>query len=295
MIRIRVAIGALLVWTLSAGATLPSAAVPQHAAPQPPIVDKATEYVTAYVKSLTSVVSEERYEQQVTRVVSRYFGRLGMRPDKATVRRVLVSDYLLVQLPGTTEWMPFRDVYSIDGVAVRDRNDRLLKLFVEPAAGAVSRAMEIRDESSRYNIGDVTRDINVPTFALEILTEPLRRGFEFLETGKTHIDGVAVVEVEYRETESPTLIRGREGEDVPARGRFWIRPDTGAVFRTLLETRPEGMRTRIDVMYRYESTLDLLVPAEMSERHELDDQEVVGRSTYSKFRRFRVDATFDIK
>ncbi len=31
------------------------------------------------------------------------------------------------------------------------------------------------------------------------------------------------------------------------------------------------------------------------ERHELEAQEVVGRSTYSNFRRFRVDSSFDVK
>ncbi len=295
MNRTRARLSAVLLWMLSAGATLPAAPVSHQNAAIPAVVDKAFDHADAYVKALTSVVSEERYEQQVTRVVSRYVGHAGMRPDKVTVRRVLLSDYLLVQLPGTSEWMPFRDVYSIDGVPVRDRNDRLLKLFLEPTADAVSRALEIRDESSRYNIGDVTRDINVPTFALEILGESSRRRFEFVQRGNARIEGADTVEIEYREMQSPTLIRGGDGEDVPAYGRFWIRPDTGAVLRTLLETRPKGLRTRIEVTYRYEPKLDLLVPGEMNERHELDDQQVVGRSTYSKFRRFRVDATFDIK
>lgn len=292
MSRTCAGVGAFLIWTLSASATGHPAA---HLSPQETnlsiVLDKATAYVTAYVQALSSVVSEERYEQTVTRLVSRG----AIRPSKETVRRVLVSDYLLVQLPGSSEWMPFRDVYSTDGAPVRDRDDRLFKLFVQPSATSVAHAVQIRDESSRYNIGNVTRDINVPTFALQFLGADQRPGFAFEQGGRTRLDGVDVMQIDFRETASPTIIRDREGEDVPAKGRLWVRPDTGAVLRSLLETRPAGLRTRIQVDFRYDSRLEMLVPGEMNERHELDDQVVQGRSSYSNFRRFRVDATFDIK
>ena len=101
--------------------------------------------------------------------------------------------------------------------------------------------------------------------------------------------------MEYLETSSPTLIVGRNDEGVPARGRFWIDPADGRILRTLLETRPEGAINTLEVIFRYEPRLDLLVPGEMIERRNAGLEIVEGRATYSNFRRFRVDTTMEIK
>jgi hypothetical protein len=286
----RSTLGRLLLVALAAGASLSSTSrVVQNEASLSVILDRATAYVEAYVNALSSIVTEERYEQRVTRQVSRG----AAPPEKQVTSRTLVSDYLLVQAPGTTEWMPFRDVYSVDGVPLRDANDRLLKPFVDPGATTASRVLEIRKESSRYNIGNVSRDINVPTFALQILGAQMRGAFAFRHRGFERIGDESAAVIEYTETARPTMIRGGDYEDVAATGRFWIRPDTGCVLRSVLETRPAHMRTRIDVTYRYEPSLDIVVPAQMIERHDLIEEVVEGRATYSKIRRFRV--TVEIK
>jgi hypothetical protein len=286
----------LLVCALVAGAIVPAAAGLRQDRPLSAILDKATAYVSAYVKALSSVVSEERYEQTVQRLVNRTYYRQGaVLPDKEVLHRTLVSDYLLVQVPGSAEWMPFRDVYSVDGVPVRDRNDRLLKIFLEPGASALARALQIREESSRYNLGSVTRDINVPTFALQIFAPDLRRRFTFKERGSERVGDRDAVVVEYSERAVPTIVLGQRDENAPATGRFWILPDTGAVVRSLMEIRPSGMKTRIEVTYWYEPGLGIFVPGEMSERHDLPEELVEARSTYSNFRRFRVDTSFTIK
>jgi hypothetical protein len=291
MTRTGASVGRLLVWALAAAAALSaSAAVSQHDAVSV-ILDKATAYVAEYVKTLSSLVSEERYEQRVTREIER-----GRAPaEKESHLRTLVSDYLLVQIPGSKVWAPFRDVYSVDGVPVRDRSDRLLKLFLEPSATATARAYQIRAESSRYNIGTPNRDTNVPTLALEVLGADLRGGFTFKQRGHQTVDGTDTVVIEYSETARPTMIRGRNYEDVPATGRFWIRPDTGCVMRSVLETRPKDLRTKIEVTYRYEPSLGVVVPSEMIERHDLVQEVVDGKATYSKIRRFRVETSVEIK
>ena len=44
--------------------------------------------------------------------------------------QTIKSDYLLVQLGGDGEgFMPFRDAYEVKGRKLRERDDRLLKLF----------------------------------------------------------------------------------------------------------------------------------------------------------------------
>jgi len=243
-----------------------------------PILDRATAYVADYVKSLSSVVAEERFEQRVDTKGD------SLTAD-TTVTRTLVSDYLLVQVPGLNEWLPFRDVYSVDGTPVRDRSDRLLKLFVEAPTQAFTQAIRIREESSRYNIGSGSRDINVPTFALQILTRQLRAGFAFKPRGRERVNDLDTIVVEYEETASSTLIVGRHDENVPARGRLWIDPDTGRVVRTRLETHPDGGNNSIDVVFREEPKLGLWVPSRMDERREAGTRIMEGRATTSRFSR----------
>jgi len=257
-----------------------------------PVLLKASDYVAGYVKALSSVVSEERYEQVLTRKGERTVAgsSAGM-----TLSRVLLSDYLLVAVAGTGEWMPFRDVYSVDGVPIRDRSDRLLKLFVEAPPAAYEQALRIRNESSRYNIGSGIRDTNVPTFALQILTGDWRGGFTFKLQGHERLGETDTVVVEYLETASRTLVAGRDNENVPSRGRFWIDPADGRILRTLFETRPGGQRNTIEVRFRDEPKLGLLVPGEMIERRNAGAEIVEGRATYTNFRRFRVDTSMEIK
>jgi hypothetical protein len=267
----------------------PAAAPPQSV--EPGLIDvlmRASAYVAGYVKSLTSVVSEERYEQSLTRKAERNTAGIFLW-------RVLVSDYLLVALEGTSEWLPFRDVYSVDGRPVRNRSDRLLKLFVEAPPGGYGQALRIRDESSRYNMGGGTWDTNVPTFALQFLSEELRGRFTFALKGHERLDGVDTIVVEYQESSSPTVIVGRGGEDVPARGRFWVDPGDGRILRTTLETRPTGCDNTLEVTFRHEPSLGILVPGRMTERRDAGLEVVEGRATYSNFRRFRVDTSIEIK
>lgn len=266
--------------------------------PSAAALDRASAYVAGYVRSVSSVVSEERYEQVVqTQGYSRVGGggMSGSMGGPSTQTRTLVSDYLLVLVPGANEWVPFRDVYSVDGKAVRDRTNRLLKLFVEPHADAFQQAERIQAESSRYNIGDVTRDINVPSFALQYLLPQYRSRSQFRVKGTEEVAGITATVVEFEERATPTLIAGREHENVPARGRFWIDPSTGVVLRTLLETRPAGMTTRITVTYQRDARLELWVPARMEEKHSLSSERVEGEATYTNFRRFQVETTVDIK
>ena len=272
-----------------------AASAPQGAAPADdvfPVLVKASAYVAGYMKALSSVVSEERYEQVLTRKGERTIAgsSAGM-----TLSRVLLSDYLLVAVSGTGGWMPFRDVYSVDGVPIRDRGDRLLKLFIEAPPDAYAQALRIRDESSRYNIGSGIRDTNVPTFALQVLTGEWRGGFTFKLKGHERLGETDTVVVEYLETASPTLVVGRGNKNLPSRGRFWIDPADGRILRTLFETRPNGGVNTLEVRFRYEPKLELLVPAEMIERRNAGAETVEGRATYKNFRRFRVDTSMEIK
>src|SRR5262247_4019539 len=117
------------------------------------LIPKATAYAHDFVDRFTNVVAEERYEQEIT------------SPKR---KRVLVSDFLLVKPPGDELWSSFRDVAEVDGKPVRDRENRLTKLFLEPSANAMRRAAEIRESSVRYNLIDIGT-LNNPLLVMAFL------------------------------------------------------------------------------------------------------------------------------
>ena len=94
-------------------------------------------------------------------------------------RRDLKSDLLLVRAPAGDRWIEFRDVFEVDGKPVRDRNERLTKLFLAPSASTQQQVDDIAAASARYNIGGVNRNVNLPVLALTVLEPQNRAWFSF--------------------------------------------------------------------------------------------------------------------
>ena len=150
------------------------------------------------------------------------------------------------------------------------------------------------DEGARYNIGNVARNINVPTLVLPFLTAQHRQRFQF-KAGKRDDNEPGTV-IEFRETGRPTFITTTGGRDLPARGRFWIDEGDGTVLRTELEAVDTGVEAHIVVTYEPDSGIGLRVPVRMEERYRRsrDPMEVRGVATYSRFRRFQVSTSEEV-
>jgi hypothetical protein len=211
--------------------------------------------------------------------------------------RELTSDLLLVRPEGAPRWIQFRDVFEVDGKPVRDRNERLMHLFLAPDASTAKQVEQIVTESSRYNIGNLLRTINVPVLALMVLDPVNQRRFKF-KRGSAAMPklslslavGADVWVVEYDEAQPETLIRTSNNRDLPSRGRFWIEPATGRVVTSELIAEDSFVRGTIVVSYQPDVLEGLLVPKEMRERYEVqrNAQRVDGTATYGRFRRFQV-------
>jgi hypothetical protein len=273
--------------TVGTGLSLLAAAGDISQNPQLPITGDALRRARAYVvqyedHQLSTVSADEQYDQQL----------LDAQGEIKT-KRSLRAEYLLVQLPPDEDWFALRDVYQVDGEWIRDRSSRLEKLFEGPAADVTDRAMTISKESARFNLGDVYRTINVPTFPLRFLRPASRARFEFEIGGEETIGGIATRVITYRETKKPTFVATPEGRDVPASGRFWVSPDTGCIVRSEMivgGTRDVPQRAAVTVTYRLEPSLGFWVPVEMQERYDNTKRRtadvITGQATYSSFRRF---------
>jgi hypothetical protein len=221
-----------------------------------------------------------------------------------------------MKIGGPLDWRPFRDVFEVDGKAVRDRDGRLMALFARPSATSDEQAARIAQESARYNIGLARRTINTPVLALLFLQPSIQSRFRF-KLGKR--DGGArstTWTVDYREEARPTIVRGLllgDDTDLRAEGRFWIDTETGRVSRAELRFTVVGMRTTLTTEFRRDDRLGLDVPAEMREEYRIEQRVtemgptdkavgaprvshvteqvfVAGNALYSNFRRFDVSA-----
>ena len=247
---------------------------------------RAHAYVVEYEHDLSGIVAEERWHQRI------------VRHDGATQReRILQSDYLVFQLLPEEDWFAFRDVFEVDGEPVGNREERFRELFARGPASVVEHAMEIAAESARYNLGDVYRTINLPTFVLAFLRPSNRSRFVFEKLGEETIYGTPTWVMSYREIKEPTFIRTRLGKALKSHGRLWIDPMTGRLVRSELVTggdRTVPERATIVVTYGPQPALGLWVPIEMSEVYDnprkKNASRITGSATYSRFRRSEMKA-----
>jgi hypothetical protein len=213
--------------------------------------------------------------------------------------RELRSDLILMRVGRDTSWTEFRDVFEVDGRAIRSRDGRLEDLLRH--AKNATDAAAIVAEGARYNIGDVERNVNTPLFSLRFLETANQPRFRFSRASRdahaspasdaTPADRVFRVSTDvwliaYRERQAGTLIRTARRKDQPASGRFWIEPDTGRVLLSELIVGDRDLRATIDVSFQSEPLLDMLVPIAMRERYDVrkSGSLVEGRATYSAFR-----------
>ena len=312
------------------GVTVPPVAAPVPAAPLLPpepvglepgdMADRLADYAELFERNITAVVAEERFVQ----IIQPWRGAPG-GPDKEPAlrwlepgdkaprtgpiiaRRQLLSDVLMVQAPGQP-WQSYRDVAAVDGQPVRDRVDRVQRLFLSNAADRAAGFQQIALESARYNLGDLKRDLNLPTVSLSLLRRGNHSRFEFKRQKDEDVDGRACRVLAYREKVSPTLISTRNSGDVFLYGRVWLEQADGRVRRTELRfdrgVGAGGFRSVIRVDYGPVEGLDILVPVQMWEWYEGVNQlgriggdltGAQGIATYSKFRRFQVSTAEAIK
>jgi hypothetical protein len=259
------------------------------------VLDKAAEYVSAYKRDFVGVVADETYRQEVRG------GRTGtdfrgFAIDAPGQKRDLKSDVLLVRAPDGDRWMQFRDVFEVDGKPVRDRTDRLTKLFLQPSRSVEKQILDIATESARYNIGGVNRTINLPVFALTVLEDHNRPWFFFAGSRKKDSAAGPLWDVEYREERGGTLIRTNGDESMPVRGHFSVEAATGRVLSSELLAESAALKAQIDVTYAMEPSLGMLVPREMREKYSLKDgSTIAGKATYAKFRRYQVTVDEKVK
>lgn len=243
------------------------------------VVARLDAYLQGYEERLSNVVAEEAYRQWV---------ETGSKAHRSKLSQALRSDFALTLTPDGTRRVGYRDTFEKDGVAVRDREERLQRLL---ASGAVGQAARIADQNARFNLGEwlVTRNINVPTFALEIMNPRYRDRFKVRQRGVEAVDGRSAWLIEFREQNRLTFVRTPEGHDQPSRVVALVDVQTGEVLRTVLTF--EKIKASITVSYGHAPGIPVPVPIQMAESYVARTGELVGgEATYANFRQFQTSA-----
>ncbi len=224
----------------------------------PPPVDellrRAADYIDEYERQFSGVVSEERYVQMSNNVLR----------SRLTTRR-LRSDVLLIRTK-QNGWVNFRDVFEVDGRAVRDRNERLYKLFLSPTEDTLAQAKLIVEESARFNLGmqdgTLIRTLNLPTLALAFLRRDLQDRLTFRTEGLKMVADNQVVQLKYVEHATPRMVKTID--DTPVAGKFWIEPASGRIVQTEMVLRSPANDAVIRVTYAAQPGIEVWVPASMT-------------------------------
>jgi hypothetical protein len=267
-----------VVWSLALGVIAPPSAAAQDNKVEA-LMARTAAYVAQFVNRFSNVVAEETLVQETT--VPRR-------------KRTMRSDFLLVRYPGDAQWQAFRDVTEVDGKPVRDKEERLSKLFLEPASSALRRARDLQNAGARYNLLDIGT-LNNPLLVMAFLQDVYRERFRFTLAGLEKKLGPAVRTVQFQEWKLPTIIKANGNQDVLTRGLVWVEEDTGRVVKTELRIGGRSSPTSIVTLYRFDDELGTSVPVEMRDWYPDGTGEIRGVATYGRFRRFKVETSEEVK
>ena len=262
-----------------AGAVLTPAVAESQGNKTEELMAKTAAYVAQFVDQFSNVVAEETLVQETT---------IPRR------KRTMRSDFLLVRYPGDPQWQSFRDVAEVDGKPVRDKEERLTRLFLEPASSAIRRARELQEAGARFNLLDIGT-LNNPLMVVAFLQDSYRERFRFTAAGLDKKLGPTVRQVQFQEWKVPTLIKGNGNSDILSRGLVWIEEDTGRVVQTELRIGGRSSPISIITLYKFDDQLGINVPVEMRDWYPDGTGELRGVASYGRFRRFQVKSSEEVK
>jgi hypothetical protein len=255
------------------------------------LMSRATDYVVKYFDVMSNLTAEEHYTQDIVAArpaVDINSGMGALSQIKKTHDRVMRADVNLINVGPPVEWRTYRDVYLVDEKPVRDRNDRLARLILQPAGSARVQAERIATEGARFNISSIGRVLNEPGLPLVFLQKSLQPRFRFTLDKK---DGSAWI-VKYEEHARPTVFKHNGTQDNPSTGRIWIDAQAGEITKAEMLLAPAELRVTFTTIFKHDDKFGIAVPTQLQEQIYANvsdgSRRIVGTADYSKYRKFGV-------
>jgi hypothetical protein len=252
------------------------------------LLERMAAYLTDYETQLSSIVAEERFTQKVTYTRAYTDGV----PETNDEQRRLDSEIGFIRLPGGSDWLGFRDVRKVNGREVARRAQSVSEVLAS-GTDVMTKARAIAEASAAHNLG-TPRTTNVPTAALEIIHPRNFAAHKFEMRGDDTVRRTRVAVIGFTEVRRPPLVRNPAGKELISRGRIWVDPSTGGVWRVeWIYAPPTGAPSSLRVEFDRNDTLGMLVPQEMREDFRSFgglESHGNGVAQYTNFRRFGTGA-----
>ena len=245
----------VLVATIAAG-TLVHASAQQPALPD--VLGKAAEYVAQYrTKASGLSVEEQMLLSELTTA----------RP----VPRRLASDLVLINVQ--ERLTGYRDPFSIDTKAVRERQPRIIKALADPTMAAWQQVQGFTKEGAYLFMSNVVLWYSDPVLALQFIEKAHQPRMTYKLEGRKKMNGVEVHGVGFKENREERKVYLLDTPDNPhSSGRIWIDGTTGAVHQTELWVQSDTAVARVTVNYAPDAKLSLLVPRDASHSFEMRER-----------------------
>jgi hypothetical protein len=243
-------------------------------------------YMAECATTIPALVATERYQQ--TAHIARH-----------QEQRTLVSDFGIIRVMETGEWIGFRDVLQVDAHDVDNAMGMARSLLLNPNSPVEARAAAVMNGSATYNLGQ-RRTINNPAIAFELFDPQNRPRLRFSGLTQTTLNHERVIQLSFQETARPTIVRTAAGADVPLTGQMSIdtvskRPvliEINTVHYALQSAHPPQTiveRGALRLTFANNSDVNAWVPESFTERYTSQGTPVEwGTAEYTNYRRFRV-------
>src|SRR5262249_30290071 len=136
------------------------------------VLGRATEYVSQYEAELGNLIGSEEYVQSSVWLDNSTPPRVARRMQRRTS-----ADFLIIQVGD--EWAALRKVNRLDGNKVKESTPSFDSVFDNSPEANSTLLKNMKLESTEYNLGDIQREINLPTFALHVLRKSEVQRFVF--------------------------------------------------------------------------------------------------------------------
>ena len=245
----------------------------------PDVLERVSEYLATFEKDYAKVIADERYRQTSKQK------RVERLSDKTQVQEREIRSDILAAPDSGSRWLSFRDVYSVDGKVIRDRDARLEKLFAGGGDGKLLEARRIAEEGARFNLGTIARTINQPSLPLMFITAENRGRSAFRIARYEKLGDTETVVIEFEESRRPTFVKSGS-RDVPTTGSFWIEPGSGRVMKASVKIESNLFKMDMLVTFGFIEKLKMWVPVEMTDSASNANETVTGLAVYTNYRRF---------
>ncbi|MDT4966097.1 MAG: hypothetical protein QOJ64_834 [Acidobacteriota bacterium] len=163
---------------------------------------------------------------------------------KLEKQRRIASELVIYQSQlDPTQMVEYRDVKSVDGVAIKKGEARLVNLLNKSAkADSVKKELDrIYRESRRYDLRNSSYGMTL--YQGLPLEEKLREAFQFKLAGREQVNGHDAIVLEYQQvSQTPSITSDLAGLPAPLkgakafyRGRLWLDAETAQIRREVRE------------------------------------------------------------